>query len=71
MQDSAAAERFEIAMELCEVAESMLREKIRRTHPGRSEEEIEAMIDAWFMERPGAEHGDGEGRPVPWPRSHR
>jgi hypothetical protein len=68
MQDGAAAERFEMAMELCEVAEQMLREKLRRSHPGLPDAEVEALVDAWFMERPGAEHGDGEGRPVPWPR---
>jgi hypothetical protein len=68
MQDGAAAERFELALELCELAERMLREKLRRAHPQRSEAEIEAMIDAWFMERPGAEHGDAEGRPIRWPR---
>lgn len=68
MRDGAAEERFEMAMELCELAESMLREKLRRTHPSRGEAEIEALITAWFSERPGAEQGDSEGRAVPWPR---
>jgi Rv0078B-related antitoxin len=69
VQPSAVAERFQLAMELCELAEDMLRAKLRRKHPGSSAEEIEAMVDAWFMTRPGAEEGDAEGRPVPWPRS--
>jgi hypothetical protein len=68
MRDGAAAERFEMAMELCELAESLLREKLRRSRPVRSDTEIESLVTAWFTERPGAELGDGEGRAVPWPR---
>jgi hypothetical protein len=65
---SASEERFEMAIELCELAESLLREKIRRTRPSLSPAEVEAEIDAWFMQRRGAEQGDAEGHPVPWPR---
>lgn len=71
MRDGAVEERFEMAMELCELAESMLREKLRRAWPGRPDAEIEALIAAWFGERPGAEQGDAEGRVVPWPRRGR
>jgi hypothetical protein len=68
MSTSAVQERFEMAMELSDLAEAMLREKVRRTHPELPESEVEARVDAWFMQRPGAEQGDGEGRPVSWPR---
>jgi hypothetical protein len=61
-------ERMEMAFELCELAEAMLREKLRQASPPLSTEEIEARIDAWYMQRPGAERGDAEGREVPWPR---
>lgn len=54
-----------MALELCEIAEAMLREKLCQAAPPLSAEEIEARIDAWFMHRPGAERGDAEGRAVP------
>jgi hypothetical protein len=68
MSSAAVEERFELALELCELAESMLREKLRRANPAISVAELEAKVDAWFMQRPGAELGDGEGHQVPWPR---
>lgn len=61
-------ERMEMALELCELGEAMLRERLRQVSPPLSEAEIEARIDAWYMHRPGAEHSDAEGRQVPWPR---
>ena len=57
-----------MALELCELAEEMLRERLRQVRPPLSTGEIEARIDAWYMHRPGAERGDAEGREVPWPR---
>lgn len=68
MSTTVVQERFETAMDLVDLAEGMLREKLRRTHPDLSEAEVEARIDRWFMQRPGAENGDGEGNAVPWPR---
>jgi Rv0078B-related antitoxin len=62
------AERFKTAMELFEVAEAMLRQKLRRKYPLASEAEIEAHMQEWLEWRPGAEQGDGVGRPVAWPR---
>jgi hypothetical protein len=26
------------------------------------------MVQAWLLHRPGAEHGDAVGHPIPWPR---
>jgi hypothetical protein len=43
-------------------------QNLRRRFPDASEEEIEWRLAAWLKERPGAEFGDAEGRPVPWPR---
>jgi hypothetical protein len=62
------AERFRTALALYDLGEQMLRQKLRRQHPDASEEEVEAGIAEWLHRRPGAELGDGEGRPVPWPR---
>ena len=40
----------------------------QRRHPQASPSEIEALVQAWLMERPGAERGDAAGISVPWPR---
>jgi hypothetical protein len=62
------AERFRTTLELFELGEAMLRQKLKRKHPLSSDAEIEAYIQEWLERRPGAEHGDGVGRPVAWPR---
>jgi hypothetical protein len=62
------AERFRTTLALFEVGEAMLRQKLRRKHPGATEAEIEAHVREWLERRPGAEQGDGVGRPVSWPR---
>ena len=57
-----------VAIELLELALLMRAERHRREHPGATEEEVAAVVQAWKVDRPGAPHGDGNGRPVPWPR---
>jgi hypothetical protein len=60
--DEAAADRLRTALELVDLAERMLRAKLRRDHPRMSAAEIERRIDDWYLRRPGAEHGDAVGR---------
>ena len=55
-------EKLRTALEMFGLAESMMRQKLRRSHPEASEEEIEAKIWQWLSERPGAEDGDAPGR---------
>jgi len=62
------ADRLRTAFELHALAVEMLKQKYRREHPGAGEAAVEAAVVAWHSRRPGAEHGDAEGRPVPWPR---
>lgn len=64
----AARERVRVALDLFDLAEQMLRQKLRRKHPGLTEADLEASFAEWVRRRPGAEHGDGEGTPVSWPR---
>jgi len=59
-----AQERFLVALELAELAEQMLRSRITRKHPEYGAAEIEHIVDSWYSERPGAEHGDAVGRSV-------
>jgi hypothetical protein len=60
--------RFRQAIELYELAEAMVRQRLRRELPDADEAEIEAGVKAWRIRRPGAEDGDCPGRVVPWPR---
>jgi hypothetical protein len=67
-RESAAAERMRLAFELAEFGEAMFRQRLRRDRPDLTEAEIDALVDAWRQRRPGAEHGDADGRLVAWPR---
>jgi hypothetical protein len=46
-----------------EFGEQMQRSTLRRLHPEASDAEIDAKMRAWMLARPGAELGDGVGRP--------
>jgi hypothetical protein len=43
----------------------MHRLTLKRRFPDLRAEEIEAKLEAWLLERPGAELGDAEGTPRP------
>jgi hypothetical protein len=64
-------ERFRVALELYDLGEKMLRQRILREHPEASADEVEARVRQWLARRPGAQHGDAAGRHVPWPRPGR
>jgi len=68
MDDALAARRFRTAMDLFEAGVEMMRQNLRRQFPEADEKEIAARLAQWLQERPGAEFGDCDGRPVPWPR---
>jgi len=57
-------DRLLAAFEMFELGVEMMAANLRRRHPHASPEEIERLIDAWLLERPGAEQGDGPGVPV-------
>jgi hypothetical protein len=61
----------EVALDLYALAEGMLRQRLRRENPSWSEAAVEAAVARWRVARPGAEHGDCPGTPVPWPRPKR
>jgi hypothetical protein len=68
---AAIAERFGLALDLFATGEALVRQRICREHPDLSQVEVEARLVAWLESRPGAEHGDADGRPVQWPRMPR
>lgn len=55
--------RMAVAADLFEAALLMIRQNVLRRNPAASEKEIDDAICAWLAKCPGAEHGDGEGRP--------
>jgi hypothetical protein len=61
--DLSPAEKFDLAPELFESGVDVMRQNLRRRNPGDPPEEIEARLEKWLVTRPGAERGDGEGRP--------
>ena len=62
------AKRFQTTLALFELGEAMLRQKLKRKYPHATEAEIDSQVREWLERRPGAEYGDGVGRPVAWPR---
>ena len=66
-QRTAAAGRLRIALDLFEAGERMMHQTLRRQHPNASSEEIKEKLGRWLQTRPGAEFGDAEGSPLPWP----
>lgn len=62
-------DRFQIALDLAQAGEDLLRQNLRRRLPSASPVEIEAHVVAWLRDRPGAESGDAQGRPVAFPRN--
>ncbi len=62
------SEKLRIAFALIDVAERMIRQRLRRESPAISEQVLEERVGAWYARRPGAEFGDGVGIPAAWPR---
>ena len=65
---AADARRLKLALDLFATGEAMMRQRLRREHPGSTDAEIEALLRQWLQERPGAPFGDSSGTPIPWPR---
>lgn len=59
-----ARDRLEDALELADLAERMVRCRLRREAPDASSEEIERRVLAWLQEPRGALDADAEGRVV-------
>ncbi len=53
-----------VTFDLFETGVRLMRQNLRRQHPGVSDEDIDRLLGAWLRHRPGAEAGDATGRPV-------
>jgi hypothetical protein len=51
-------------LDLFETGVDLMRQNLRRAHPGAADAEIDRRLQQWLRERPGAEFGDCIGRPV-------
>lgn len=63
---STPSARLRIALDLFDLGEQMMRARLGREHPKWAEAQVQAAIEEWLRERPGAEFGDCPGRPVAW-----
>lgn len=68
-EELAAKLRFSLAMSKDGFA--MKRQQLRRRNPDADEVEIDRLFRLWLQDRPGAELGDGYGRPISWPLNGR
>lgn len=66
--DLTPAAKLRTAFDLFVAGESLMRQNLKRRNPDADEEEIDRLLRAWMSKRPGAEHGDGVGKVVSWPR---
>lgn len=57
------SEKLRLAFDLFEAGVDLMREKLRRERPDLPQEGIDRLLAEWLSTRPGATHGDGEGRP--------
>lgn len=58
-----------VALELFELGRALRGQRHRREFPNATESEVEVVVHAWEVDRPGAPFGDAIGRPISWPRS--
>lgn len=53
---------MQTALELFELGEAMLRQRLRRENPLLTEDEVERAVRAWYASKPGPELGAATGR---------
>jgi hypothetical protein len=62
------AQKLAMSLDMFSYGCDVMRENLRRQNPRADDAIIEALLQAWLRTRPGAELGDGVGRPASWPR---
>ena len=58
--------KLRLALEMFEGGVALMRQNLRRRHPTATEAEIDRLLVDWIRTRPGAEHGDSNGKPRPF-----
>ena len=52
------ADAFRTTLDLFQAGVDLMRQNLRRSHPEARENDIERLLRAWLLDRPGAECGD-------------
>ena len=60
-------EKLQLAFEMHELGCAMMRQNLLRRFPEETDAERERRFVEWLQTRPGAEHGDAQGRSRPLP----
>lgn len=55
--------KLENVLNLLQIAEQGFIYKLKKKNPDITEPEVKAKLAEWYLHRPGAEHGDGNGTP--------
>ncbi len=55
--------KLKIISELLKLSERAFLHKLKKKKPNLTESEIALELKNWYLHRPGAEYGDGEGVP--------
>jgi hypothetical protein len=58
------ARSFRLTLDLFDAGVQLMRQNLRRKDPQADDQAIERQLVSWLRERPGAEHGDCQGRPL-------
>jgi Rv0078B-related antitoxin len=58
------SDAFRTTLDLFDTGLDLMRQNLRHEHPEADADDIDRRLRQWLHERPGAESGDGEGRPV-------
>ncbi len=57
------ASKLSLALEMFDLGVAIMEQNLRRRWPRKSRRQIQEMLSRWLQTRPGAELGDGPGRP--------
>jgi hypothetical protein len=53
--------RLNVFIDLMRIVERGFIHKLKQRRPEATEQDISEEVARWYMERPGAEHGDSDG----------
>ena len=60
-ENNSASAKLTVFIDLMRIVERGFIHKLKQRRPDVTEQEISEEIRRWYMERPGAEHGDSDG----------
>lgn len=58
-----AIKKMQVVEELLQIGKRAFLYKLKQQHPDWTAAQVEVALKDWYLHRPGAEHGDGDGVP--------